>query len=124
MNSNNRSITTNYIKSKEDIIEIAKNLLDSMWPCEPIKLLRLKLSNLLDEKEFHEKNEKMKLITEFTKVIDKDELNKKHQENLKEFTTEECSKKREKTKDKKLKSTVVITLLTSSLCFDQFCSCH
>jgi len=62
------------MKSKEDLVKTANRLLESAWPCEATRLLALRLSNLVDKNEFNKSHGKIKLITEFTKVMDKSEL--------------------------------------------------
>lgn len=62
------------MKTKEEVLKTAYHLLDLVWPCEATRLLGLRLSNLVDKDEFSKSHGGMKLITDFAKVINKDQL--------------------------------------------------
>ena len=48
-------ILDKYIKAQEDIYSIACKLLKQLWPLDPVRLLGIKLSDLIDEQSLKEK---------------------------------------------------------------------
>ncbi len=63
-----RSLTVpTWVDSGGEMAKICKELLASIWPCEPTRLMGIKLSNLAEKSEI----ETEKLITDFAKPTEK-----------------------------------------------------
>lgn len=51
----NRGVTQkNYISTKEELFKAGREILEMLWPHEPIRLMGLKLSNLKEKETFEE----------------------------------------------------------------------
>lgn len=51
----NRGVTQkNYISTKEELSKAGREILEMLWPHEPIRLMGLKLSNLKEKETFEE----------------------------------------------------------------------
>lgn len=62
-------ILDKYLKSQEEIFELSAKLLKQLWPIDPVRLLSIKLSDLIDEQTLKENSIEKYLIKPLKKKI-------------------------------------------------------
>ena len=96
-----KSITVSYwVETKEDLAKIGKQMLGLLWPCEPTRLMGLKVSHLSDKSEIQKESDS-KLITDFAKPKNMNEVEKPNEPKVMEESKvvnacHELPKKRER----------------------------
>ena len=78
-----------YVWRFEEIQKICYKLLDTFWPCDPIRLIRIRVSDCKNIKDVR----KERSIGEFTKKVSADEMQRRKEQELSNLTKQIRSSK-------------------------------
>jgi hypothetical protein len=113
-----------YINKHIQFMQLSQDLLKSLWPCKPTRLLGVRLGNLTQNSEIHDDERVLGNIAQFAKKLSKDDIEtqrKKVSEELKkenQTSGEARSKKRKAPLPDRQQKKLRITKQTVTL--DQF----